>query len=124
MAGSGARPPVGGLSPSGEGRDFTRREAAEYIASLFEGLHAVAHGAQMPFLNTSCCPCRCSLSRTWAQRADALGAGAGLVLAFANARLLASHEPADIVDVANIKKNREQQEQRSDSPLPRQREHA
>ena len=50
--------------------------------------------------------------------------GAGLVLAFANARLLASHEPADIVGVANIKKNREQQEQRSDSPLPRQREHA
>jgi hypothetical protein len=32
------------------------------------------------------------------------------VLAFANARLLASHEPADIVGVANVKKNREQQE--------------
>lgn len=41
---------------------------------------------------------------------DALGAQAGLVLAFANARLLASHEPADIVGVANVKKNREQQE--------------
>jgi len=50
MAGSGARPPVGGLSPSGEGRDFTRQEAAEYIASLLEGLRAIAHGAQMPFL--------------------------------------------------------------------------
>ena len=92
-----------------------------------------------------------NIDRTWAQRADdpltlaradvgewltvrsssprrrarlALGAGAGLVLAFANARLLASHEPADIVGVPNIKKNREQQEQRSESPLPRQREHA
>ena len=50
MAGSGARPPAGGLGPSGEGRDLTRKEAAEYIASMLEGLRAVAHGAQMPFL--------------------------------------------------------------------------
>jgi hypothetical protein len=69
------------LGPSGEGRDFTRKEA--------EGLRAVAHGAQMPFLasllnmaldeannekesrrlaghqpsvsDMSCPPCRCSL---------------------------------------------------------------
>ncbi len=50
MAGSSARPPAGGLGPSGEGREFTRQEAAEYISSLLEGLRVVAHGAQMPFL--------------------------------------------------------------------------
>src|SRR5262249_2234676 len=61
---------------------------------------------------------------TMAQTRRRLRGRRGLVLAFANARLLASHEPADIVGVANIKKNREQQEQRSESPLPRQREHA
>jgi hypothetical protein len=50
MAGSSARPPAGGLGPSGEGQEFTRQEAAEYISSLLEGLRVVAHGAQMPFL--------------------------------------------------------------------------
>jgi hypothetical protein len=50
MAGSGARPPVGDLGPSGKGKDLTRQEAAEYISSLLEGLRVVAHGAQMPFL--------------------------------------------------------------------------
>lgn len=50
MAGSSARPPAGGSSPFGEGRQFTRQEAAEYIASLLEGLRGVADGAQMPFL--------------------------------------------------------------------------
>jgi hypothetical protein len=38
------------LVPPGEGQDFTRKEAAEYIASLLEGLSAVASGAEMPFL--------------------------------------------------------------------------
>ena len=50
MAGSSARPRAGGLGPSGEGREFTRQEAAEYISSLLEGLRGVAHSAQMPFL--------------------------------------------------------------------------
>jgi hypothetical protein len=50
MAGSGARPPVGGVGPSDEGRDFAQQEAAEYIASMLEGLRGVANGAQMPFL--------------------------------------------------------------------------
>jgi hypothetical protein len=35
---------------AGEGQEFTRQEAAEYISSLLEGLRVVAHGAQMPFL--------------------------------------------------------------------------
>jgi hypothetical protein len=50
MAGSSARPPAGSVVPPGEGQDFTRKEAAEYIASLLEGLSAVASGAEMPFL--------------------------------------------------------------------------
>jgi hypothetical protein len=49
MGGSGARPPAGSLGPSGEGQDFTRKEAAEF-ASMLEGLRGVANGAQMPFL--------------------------------------------------------------------------
>ena len=50
MAGSGARPPVGDVGPSDEGRDFAQQEAADYIASMLEGLRGVANGAQMPFL--------------------------------------------------------------------------
>jgi hypothetical protein len=30
--------------------DLTHQEAADYIASLLEGLKSVAHGARMPFL--------------------------------------------------------------------------
>jgi hypothetical protein len=37
-------------APSDEGRDFAQQEAAEYIASMLEGLRGVANGAQMPFL--------------------------------------------------------------------------
>ena len=47
MAGTRARPPAGGGNPSS---DMTHREAAEYIASMLEGLHAVAQKAEMPFL--------------------------------------------------------------------------
>ncbi len=50
MAGSRARPPAQGPSPSSHGQDLTHKEAAEYIASLLEGLKQVAHGARMPFL--------------------------------------------------------------------------
>ena len=50
MAGIGARPPAGGTSPSDDGPELTRQEAAEYIASLLGGLRLVAHSAQMPFL--------------------------------------------------------------------------
>ena len=35
---------------SSDGPELTRQEAAEYIASLLEGLRLVAHSAQMPFL--------------------------------------------------------------------------
>ena len=49
MAGFGARPPesVGSLH---EGSEPKRQEAAEYIATLLEGLRLVAHQAQLPFL--------------------------------------------------------------------------
>jgi hypothetical protein len=50
MAGSRARPPASGTSPSSQGPDLTHQEAAEYIASLLEGLKLVAHSARMPFL--------------------------------------------------------------------------
>lgn len=50
MAGTRARPPAGGASPSSHGPELTHQEAAEYIASLLEGLKLVAHSAQMPFL--------------------------------------------------------------------------
>jgi hypothetical protein len=46
MAGTRARPPAGGASPAG----ITHQEAAEYIASMLEGLHRVAKGAEMSFL--------------------------------------------------------------------------
>jgi hypothetical protein len=37
------------VGPSDEGRD-SQQEAAEYLASMLEGLRGVANGAQMPFL--------------------------------------------------------------------------
>lgn len=46
MAGTRAGPP-GGANPA---RELTHQEAAEYIASMLEGLHSVAKGAEMPFL--------------------------------------------------------------------------
>ena len=38
------------LSSFGDGRELSRKEAAEYIASLLEGLRVVAHNAQLQFL--------------------------------------------------------------------------
>jgi hypothetical protein len=50
MAGTRARPPGGSASSGGNGPELTRQEAAEYIASLLEGLSSVASSGQMPFL--------------------------------------------------------------------------
>ena len=50
MADSRVRPPAGGGHSPGEGPELTRQEAAEYIASLLEGLKLVAHNAQLSFL--------------------------------------------------------------------------
>ena len=50
MTGTRARSPSGGGSPSTEGPELTRQEAAEYISSLLEGLRLLAHAAKMPFL--------------------------------------------------------------------------
>ena len=50
MAGTRARPPGGSASSGGNGPELTRQEAAEYIASLLEGLRSVASSGQMPFL--------------------------------------------------------------------------
>jgi len=49
MAGSGAPPPVD-IGSFGEGSEPSRQEAAEYIASLLEGLRRVAHESQLPLL--------------------------------------------------------------------------
>lgn len=49
MAGSNAGPPAS-PTPGGEESVPKRGEAAEYIASLLEGLRLVAHRAQLPFL--------------------------------------------------------------------------
>jgi len=49
MAGSNGRPPASAGS-RGEESAPKRREAAEYIASLLEGLRLVAHRAELPFL--------------------------------------------------------------------------
>ena len=46
MAGTRARPPAGGAP----GSELTHQEAAEYIASMLEGLHSVAKSAEMPFI--------------------------------------------------------------------------
>ncbi|HUU25268.1 MAG TPA: hypothetical protein VMW68_06850 [Methyloceanibacter sp.] len=50
MAGSGAQPPVGAGSLDKD-LEPSRREAAEYIASMLDGLRLVAHQAQLPFLS-------------------------------------------------------------------------
>ena len=50
MTGTRARPPAGGASPPREGLELTHQEAAEYIASMLEGLRLLAQNAQMPFL--------------------------------------------------------------------------
>ena len=50
ITGTRARPPAGGASPPREGLELTHQEAAEYIASMLEGLRLVAQNAQMPFL--------------------------------------------------------------------------
>jgi hypothetical protein len=42
-----AQPPAGG---PGDSSELTHREAAEYIASMLDGLHLVAKSAEMPFL--------------------------------------------------------------------------
>jgi hypothetical protein len=47
MAGTRAKPPAGGASLASEP---THQEAAEYIASMLEGLHSVAKSAEMSFL--------------------------------------------------------------------------
>lgn len=49
MAGSNARPPGSTDQPGGASAPKSQ-EAAEYIASLLEGLRLVAHRAQLPFL--------------------------------------------------------------------------
>lgn len=49
MTGPSSQPPGGG-NPSGEGQRLSRTEAAEYIASLLEGLRVLAHNAQLQFL--------------------------------------------------------------------------
>ena len=50
MTGTRARHPAGGAKASREGPDLTHQEAADYIASMLEGLRLVAQNAQMPFL--------------------------------------------------------------------------
>jgi hypothetical protein len=45
-----SRPPGGGASSFNDGSDLSRKEAAEYISSLLEGLRLVAHNAQLQFL--------------------------------------------------------------------------
>ena len=49
MAGSRARPPIG-ANPADRQSEPSRKEAAEYIASLLEGLRHLANQTQMPFL--------------------------------------------------------------------------
>ncbi|MGD9502111.1 MAG: hypothetical protein AB7V40_06455 [Methyloceanibacter sp.] len=50
MAGLGDGAPFGDASPSGDGPEPSRKEAAEYIAGMLEGLVRVANSANMPFL--------------------------------------------------------------------------
>jgi hypothetical protein len=50
MAGFRAGSPSGGTGPSLDGQELTRKEAADYIASLLEGLRLVAHNSQLQFL--------------------------------------------------------------------------
>ena len=46
MSGPRSRPP-GAASSLSDDKDLSRKEAAEYIASLLEGLRLVAHNAQL-----------------------------------------------------------------------------
>ena len=50
MTQSGAGPEVGCTNSMRQGAELTHREAAEYVASLLEGLKLVAKSARMPFL--------------------------------------------------------------------------
>ena len=50
MSGPRSRPPAGGATSVGDSHELSRKEAAEYIASLLEGLRLVAHNAQLQFL--------------------------------------------------------------------------
>ena len=50
MAGLGGGAPLGDPSPPGDGSPPSPKEAAEYIASMLEGLARVAASAGMPFL--------------------------------------------------------------------------
>ena len=50
MAGLGGGAPFGDASPPGDGSTPSQKEAAEYIASMLEGLARVAGSAGMPFL--------------------------------------------------------------------------
>ena len=49
MAGSGPRPPMSAGAASKD-TGVTRRETAEYLASMLEGLRKSAHQAKLPFL--------------------------------------------------------------------------
>ncbi len=49
MSGPRSRPP-GAASSFNADKELSRKEAAEYIASLLEGLRVVAHNAQLQFL--------------------------------------------------------------------------
>lgn len=49
MSGPSSQPP-GGASSFNDGKELSRKEAAEYISSLLEGLRVVAHNAQLQFL--------------------------------------------------------------------------
>jgi hypothetical protein len=49
MSGPRSSPP-GGASSFSDDKQLSRKEAAEYIASLLEGLRVVAHNAQLQFL--------------------------------------------------------------------------
>lgn len=49
MTGPRSRPP-GGASSLSDHEQLSRKEAAEYIASMLDGLRHVAHNAQLQFL--------------------------------------------------------------------------
>jgi len=49
MAGSGARPPIRAGAASKD-TGVSRRETAEYVAAMLEGLRKSAHQAKLPFL--------------------------------------------------------------------------
>ena len=50
MAGLGGGAPFGDAGPPGDGSKPSQKEAAEYIASMLEGLAGVAGSAGMSFL--------------------------------------------------------------------------